>query len=137
MNPQSDHKSKLAFYLGILYGIIIILAVILAGSFKHLILNCTSSCPFKTLTGYPCPTCGMTRVLISLSQADIFAAITFNPLISIGIISTLIFAVISLLALFSRQELDISLSRKHLLIIRILVPIVLVINWLYLVYIRI
>jgi hypothetical protein len=36
-------------------------------------------CPFKALTGIPCPGCGMTRALISMTKGDFHAAFRHNP----------------------------------------------------------
>jgi hypothetical protein len=36
-------------------------------------------CPFKTLTGIPCPGCGMTRALLSMTKGDFLGATNFNP----------------------------------------------------------
>jgi hypothetical protein len=36
-------------------------------------------CPFKVLTGIPCPGCGMTRALISMTKGDFHGALGYNP----------------------------------------------------------
>jgi len=38
------------------------------------------SCPFRTLIGLPCLTCGSTRALLALARLDIGAAFSWNPL---------------------------------------------------------
>ncbi|MBV8532574.1 MAG: DUF2752 domain-containing protein [Verrucomicrobia bacterium] len=38
-------------------------------------------CPFRQLTGLPCPTCGATRSALSLAHGDLAAAWQRNPLI--------------------------------------------------------
>jgi hypothetical protein len=37
-------------------------------------------CPFRLLTGLPCPGCGLTRSLVSLLHGDLSAAVLFHPL---------------------------------------------------------
>ena len=37
-------------------------------------------CPFKAITGLPCPGCGGTRALIALLHGQVWTAITINPL---------------------------------------------------------
>ncbi len=37
------------------------------------------ACPFKAVTGMPCPTCGMTRSLVALSHGDIGASLACHP----------------------------------------------------------
>ncbi len=41
-------------------------------------------CAFKTITGLPCPTCGVTRTIIALSRGDVDRALFFNPLAAIA-----------------------------------------------------
>lgn len=37
-------------------------------------------CLFKTITGWMCPGCGMTRALLAIGRFDFSAALHFNPL---------------------------------------------------------
>ncbi|HVF42774.1 MAG TPA: DUF2752 domain-containing protein [Pyrinomonadaceae bacterium] len=37
-------------------------------------------CPFRALTGLPCPGCGMTRAFCALGHGDLSAAFGYNPL---------------------------------------------------------
>jgi len=36
-------------------------------------------CPLKTVTGLPCPGCGMTRACLSLARGELEAAWTYHP----------------------------------------------------------
>ena len=36
-------------------------------------------CPFKALTGVPCPGCGMTRAMLSITKGDFRGAFGYNP----------------------------------------------------------
>jgi hypothetical protein len=36
-------------------------------------------CPFKALTGIPCPGCGMTRAILSITKGDFHGAFGYNP----------------------------------------------------------
>ena len=47
-------------------------------------------CPFKLITGIPCPGCGGQRVLFALLQGNIIEAICINPLSVLLIIFALI-----------------------------------------------
>lgn len=38
-------------------------------------------CPFRKITGFYCPGCGITRCLVSLLQLDIYRAFRMNPLV--------------------------------------------------------
>lgn len=37
-------------------------------------------CPFRLLTGLPCPGCGLTRSLVCLLHGDLASSIAFHPL---------------------------------------------------------
>jgi len=37
-------------------------------------------CPFRTISGIPCPGCGMTRAFLALAEGDFLGALRFNPL---------------------------------------------------------
>jgi hypothetical protein len=36
-------------------------------------------CPFRDIFGIPCPTCGMSRSLISLVNLDVCSSLSYNP----------------------------------------------------------
>jgi Protein of unknown function (DUF2752) len=40
----------------------------------------TTLCPFRLVTGLPCPFCGMTRSLLALGRGDLSASVGFHPL---------------------------------------------------------
>lgn len=40
-------------------------------------------CIFKTITGYDCPGCGVTRMIFALIRLDFQSAFNFNPLVFI------------------------------------------------------
>ena len=42
-------------------------------------------CPWRALTGWPCPGCGSTRAIVRLLHADIPGAMRFNPLAACGV----------------------------------------------------
>lgn len=37
-------------------------------------------CPLKTMTGVPCPFCGMTHATVALGRGDLHAALHYHPL---------------------------------------------------------
>lgn len=46
-------------------------------------------CPFRVLTGVPCPTCGATRALFAFAQGDLVASLRLNPLVGGGLLLAL------------------------------------------------
>lgn len=42
-------------------------------------------CPVKALTGFYCPGCGITRMLLSLLKLDFYSAFRYNPLLFISL----------------------------------------------------
>ena len=44
------------------------------------LLQLPIQCPFKWLTGFPCPGCGGTRVLVALLHGQFIEALSINPL---------------------------------------------------------
>ena len=51
-------------------------------------------CPIKSILGIPCPTCGGTRAIIALKSLDLPGALSFNPLITLGMLISGIWALL-------------------------------------------
>ncbi|HKD10635.1 MAG TPA: DUF2752 domain-containing protein [Thermoanaerobaculia bacterium] len=47
-------------------------------------------CLFRSLTGFPCPTCGATHAVVALSQLHLASALGDNPLVAAGAIAFLL-----------------------------------------------
>ncbi len=68
--------------LGLLWGtvsVVLLMLVPQAGQFARALPACT----FKTLVGIPCPTCGITRTTLALTNLDFAAALRVNPLVTV------------------------------------------------------
>lgn len=50
-------------------------------------------CVFKTLTGLPCPSCGVTRAVIALSRGQLGQGLFMNPLAAIACGAALLYFV--------------------------------------------
>ena len=91
-------------------------------------------CVFHALTGHPCLTCGMTRSAIRFFHGDFAGALRWNPLIFVGLWALIIFDLYAVAVLAMRAPrlrfLPFSASEKKL--IRILVVVLLLANWIYL-----
>jgi hypothetical protein len=71
-------------------------------------------CPFRLLTGLPCPGCGLTRSWVYLVHGDIGRAVVANPFGPVSIAAVLALAVAAIRARVRREpppDLD-SLARR-------------------------
>lgn len=60
-------------------------------------LNDAPLCPFRHLTGYSCPGCGMTRACVSLAHGDLGASFYYHPLAGLLVLAFGAYAMIRLL----------------------------------------
>lgn len=91
-------------------------------------------CPFHTITGYPCLTCGTTRCAIALAQGNFLAAWSWNPLAFLALCGLALFnlyAVIVLPTGASRLRL-VDFTRAEKNAVRIAVIVLISVNWVYL-----
>jgi Protein of unknown function (DUF2752) len=51
-------------------------------------------CPLRTLTGVPCPLCGMTRAATSLAAGDLGASLAYNPFLLVLALATAVMTVL-------------------------------------------
>ncbi len=117
---------------GVVYGGIVLLAL-LAGRYLP-VLALAPTCVFRTLTGFPCPTCGSTRSIVFLSRGDIYSAVAMNPLVAICALTALVFMLYGLFALvLGMPRVSFALSEKEKDRVRLAVVLLVLINWLYLV----
>jgi hypothetical protein len=127
----SDKKSGEIEY-EIIYGSIAILA--LASAWLLPVQDVLPSCPFRSFTGIPCPTCGTTRSLVLLAHGDIAGSLVLNPLFSLAIISALIFFFASLARLpFNRSSLTLTYTRREGSLLRTGITAFVLANWIYLI----
>lgn len=92
------------------------------------------SCPFLSLTGWPCLTCGATRCLIALMHGNFLSAVQWNPLIFVALLALIAFDLYAAIVVVGRlPRLRIvdwtSIEKK---VTRIIVISLLAMNWIYL-----
>ncbi|NJL01839.1 MAG: DUF2752 domain-containing protein [Spirulinaceae cyanobacterium SM2_1_0] len=63
-------------------------------------------CPFRALTGIPCPGCGMTRSFLAMSHGDFVGAASYHALGPVLFVGLAGFAVHASLELATRQRLQ-------------------------------
>lgn len=90
-------------------------------------------CVFKTLTGYPCPTCGATRVVKSLFQFDIVSAFLWNPLLFLAGIVFIAWVLYGFYMLFSGKKVQVILTEREKRLLRWGAVILFFLGWIYLV----
>ena len=76
-----------AVQLGLLWGAAAVSAVALALAAPGFVARAAVSlppCPFKALTGLPCPACGSGRATAALAGLDLPAALAWNPLFTLA-----------------------------------------------------
>ena len=56
------------------------LSLLLLAPFGPMLAGLLWACPFKEMTGWPCPSCGVTRAALALARFDLFGALTRFPL---------------------------------------------------------
>ncbi len=65
--------------MAFLWGIVMLSTVVLR-PFWLALVPFVPACPFRSLTGVPCPTCGTTHAAIAMLHGRIGAALAANPL---------------------------------------------------------
>lgn len=89
-------------------------------------------CLFKNLTGLPCMTCGTTRTLALLGTGDLAGAFVMNPLMAFTGLALGVLAVADLMARAGGRALRFSASAPTAMALRIVVPALILVNWVYL-----
>lgn len=91
-------------------------------------------CQFKEFTGYPCPTCGTTRLILSLYNLDIVSAFKFNPFMFLFGVILGLWTLTGFFPIFLKKKLVFEISVKEKKILVIVVTILFLLNWAYLVW---
>jgi len=87
-------------------------------------------CPFRSLTGIPCPTCGTTRAAAAFFDGDLLAALAANPLAAAMGLLFVVGAPLATLWAIARWPFPL-LPTPLPLWVRIGAVLLLVVNWLY------
>ncbi len=100
-----------------------------------LILDLPLRCPFKLITGIPCPGCGGVRVAKLLMQGELLCAIETNPLSLLLIFTT----PIALYVLYfdcknGTSRLKNFFTTEYPVYIKIIIGVVIVANWVWNIY---
>lgn len=91
-------------------------------------------CAFKTITGLPCPTCGVTRTVIALSRGDIARGVAMNPLAALACVVGAVYLLYAAAVLIFRlPRLRPTLTAIDARLLRIAAVTALAVNWLWLI----
>ena len=89
-------------------------------------------CPLRDTTGLPCLTCGGTHSVVALMRGDFFVSMMANPLVSLGTVMFLIWALYALLAtVLPRFRRSLELLEHEKRAAKILVTLLLIGNWVW------
>lgn len=110
------------------------LAALLAGGVWLLLGLPMLRCPFHTITGYPCLTCGSTRCAIALAQGNFLEAWSWNPLAFFALVGVALFDVYAAVVLLRRSPrlriIDWTRGEKN--VVRVGAVVLIAMNWAYL-----
>jgi hypothetical protein len=117
-------------------GIVLIFAFLIAARCYNPFESRLITCGFKELTGYECPTCGMSRSIYSLISLNIADSIKYNPL---GILLVLgLFALLIKFAaeLISRKEIIVPVTKSSRKLIIISFVLLVFSTWILRLYLK-
>lgn len=119
--------------LGIIFGTIAILALIVGRVLP--VQDILLPCPFRAVTGIPCPSCGTTRSLVHLAHGDIAGSFILNPLFSLAMITALFLFVARSISLpFSRSRITLTHTHREGTLLRAGMAGIFLANWIYLIF---
>ena len=116
----------------IIYGLIAILALLSARVLP--LQDILPPCPFRAVTGIPCPSCGTTRSLVHLAHGDFAGSLILNPLFSLVMITALfLFFARSACLPFNRSRITLTHTRREGSLLRAGIAAFFLANWMYLI----
>lgn len=85
-----------------------------------------SLCLFRRLTGLPCPCCGMTRACFAVLKGNLVEAVRSNPLV----VSAIFISPFALPMMIQHKNWP----RLVVIVAKVLVPVAVLCNWVYLLF---
>ena len=110
--------------------ILLILTILLVFGIL-VVFVCPIDCIFKSITGFPCPSCGLTRGFRALLKGDIVSAFNYNILTIPIFISLNILLFLFIIDFIQKKDLSISYLlyfKKHYKLLIIIILISFIIN---------
>ncbi len=78
----------------LIYSLLIFIIVVII---NYLLFNSFLPCIFHKITGFYCPGCGVTRMLISIFKLEFYQAFRYNVYLFILLIITIVYQIIKLI----------------------------------------
>ena len=100
-------------------------------AFIHFYADGIPLCHFKRFTGFPCPTCGLTRGVDAFIHGDFVRPWLLNPFVF-----TLLFLwlILLLVRLFLGRKIELVMSRREKNVTWIVLLALLLVNWYYMIH---
>lgn len=136
MRIETVARGKSDLDLGLIYGGIGIFGFLVARYLSEL-TALLPPCPFHLLTGFPCPTCGVTRSSILLSRFRLLDAFLTNPLFVLLCFGVGVWALSAFVLYISGMRVRIELAAGAKPLFRILLIGSILANWAYLIVMRV
>jgi len=76
--------------LGSLAPVVVVLAALAGLQWWQVAQLPLPGCVFRAMTGHPCPFCGGLRAALALTQGELGTALAWNPLVTLGIVASLL-----------------------------------------------
>ena len=119
-------------FFGLIYGVITLCA--LAAARFEPVLALVPNCPFHTMTGIACPTCGSTRALVQLAHGSVLNALSLNPLFVLAALLALAWLILDIAQLLFRAPSPVvTVTRPEGTLIRVGVLLLFLANWSFLI----
>ena len=119
--------------LGLLFGAIVFLCMLVAVLFGESLAGIMPKCTFRGTTGIPCLTCGTTRSVLALGRGELLTSLRLSPLLWVTLLLFVSWAIWSLVLHFRNLRPSIALTRREKRALRFLIPLTVLGYWSYLV----
>lgn len=100
---NTQTRRKIYGIIGALITLIVPFFLMLDNHNDHLETD-QSFCPFKMLTGFPCPGCGITKSLVYFYQGDLYKSISYHILGPFVIAFCIVTVLVLTLELITKKE---------------------------------
>ena len=116
--------------IGLFWGSVA-LALVMLSPLAPVFAEAAPGCPLKSISGYPCPTCGTTRSALALVELDLATALRLNPLAA-GVWMFVIVGGLAALAYTLAGRSLPALPNRLPMTLRVGVVAIVAVNWVYL-----